>query len=288
MEKKAYRLAYIEGWSSIGLNTVIFVFKYWVGIATGSVAILADAWHTLSDSLTSVIVIIGTKASAKPADESHPFGHGRAELIASIIIGVMLLVVGFNFIMEAVQKLRNHETAAFGTTAAIVLAASIVLKEGMAQFSFWAGKKTRSRTLMADGWHHRSDAITSVIILIGIFFNKTYWWIDGVLGIAVALLICYAAFNILRESVNPLLGEAPDRMLALRIREISTQIIPDRINIHHIHIHRYGYHTELTLHIRLTGSMSLYEAHQIGTSLEGAIRTALDMETTIHFEPEEE
>ena len=136
------KLAYIEGWLSIVVNTILFALKYWAGVTSGSVAVMADAWHTLSDSATSAVVLIGTKVSAKSADEEHPFGHGRAELIASIIIGVLLAIVGVNFFIEAVDKLMNHETATYGWFVVIVFTVSIFAKEGLAQFSIRAGNKT--------------------------------------------------------------------------------------------------------------------------------------------------
>jgi len=105
MKSKSINLAYLEGIVSIFLNIILFALKYWVGVITGSIAIIADAWHTLSDSLTSLVVIIGAKVSSKPADKEHPFGHGRAESIASIIIGVLLFGVGLNFLFDAIQKL---------------------------------------------------------------------------------------------------------------------------------------------------------------------------------------
>ena len=119
--RKSDSLPQIEGWLSILLNILLFILKYWAGVVTGSIAILADAWHTLSDSFTSIIVLIGVKLSKRPANEEHPFGFGRAELIASIIISVLLFVVGFNFIIESFVKLSNHEITKFGNIAIIVI-----------------------------------------------------------------------------------------------------------------------------------------------------------------------
>ena len=176
---KKNRLAYIEGWLSIFTNIILFGLKYWAGIVTGSVAIIADAWHTLSDSISSVIVLIGIKISDKPADKEHPFGHGRAELIASMIIGVLLAIIAFNFVLESIEKLKDHESVVYGKLAIIVTIVSILSKEMLAQYAFWAGRKIKSPILKADGWHHRSDAISSILILIGIFIGKYFWWVDG-------------------------------------------------------------------------------------------------------------
>jgi cation diffusion facilitator family transporter len=288
MKKEFTYLAYTEGWVSIVLNTLLFAFKYWAGVVTGSVAIIADAWHTLSDSITSIVVIAGAKASSKPADKEHPFGHGRAELIASIIISVLLAVVAFNFLIESINKLIHKQSASFGLLAIVVFLASAVLKEGLAIFSFWAGKKTNSASLRADGWHHQSDAIASLVILAGIFLQSFFWWIDGVLGIIVALLILYTAIDILLKGANPLLGERPDEELKEKVMTIAKEIYSDNIYIHHMHIHKYGSHTELSFHIRLSGQIHLNRAHKLATRLEQAIKEKLGIESTIHMEPLDE
>ena len=131
MKNETKKLAYIEGIGSIVINVILFILKYWVGIMTGSIAILADAWHTLSDSLTSVVVILGAKISSKPADENHPFGHGRAESVASIIIGVLLFIVGSNFLFDAIQRLRSQEAAVFTMSAVIIFILSVIIKEDL-------------------------------------------------------------------------------------------------------------------------------------------------------------
>ena len=121
-------LPYIEGVLSIIANILLFGLKYWAGIVSGSIAIMADAWHTLSDSLSSVIVLLGAKFSKKPADKEHPFGHGRADLISAFIIGILLLLVAFDFVIESFHTLRDHESSQFGTISVVVIIASVVIK----------------------------------------------------------------------------------------------------------------------------------------------------------------
>ena len=254
-------------------------------MVSGSVALIADAWHTLSDSFTSLIVIVGFKVSTRPADKEHPFGHGRFEIISTLVIGVILVVVGFNFLIESIHRLNEHTAAKYGNLAIIITAVSIVLKEAMAQFAIRTGKRLRLNSLIADGWHHRSDAISSVLILIGIFIGGYYWWIDGVLGIIVALLIFYTSFDIIKDTFNPLLGEKPDDELINKVHELSKKIGEKDLNIHHERIHQYGYHQELTFHIELPGNMTLEEAHQIANRLDNMILTDLGVYTTIHMEP---
>lgn len=274
-----------EGWISIILNTILFIFQYWAGIVTGSLAIVADAWHTLTDSVSSVIVLIGGKISRKPADDEHPFGHGRAEHIAAIIIGVLLSLIAFNFVINAIEKFRNHEKVVYGLIAWIVTITTIISKEIMAQYAFKAARKTNSSVLKADGWHHRSDALSSTIILIGIFVGKYFWWTDSVLGFIVALLIGWASFSILKKEIKSLLGESPSLEMIESITKTGEKACKNKIFLHHIHIHNYGNHTELSCHIKLPPEMSLEESHNICTKVEKAINKEFGFIATIHPEP---
>lgn len=278
-------IGYLEGTVSIILNTLLFGLKYWVGMKTFSIAIIADAWHTLSDSLTSLVVIIGFKVSSKPADKKHPFGHGRAEIISSVIIGTLLAVVGVNFLIASIQRFINHQSASYGNLAIIVFIISMIVKEGLAQFSLRAGKKINSQSLMADGWHHRSDALVSLLILVGIFIEKYFWWVDSIMGIGVSLVIFYTTYTILKESISTLIGEEPSKDFEAEIRKIVTNSVSRDVKLHHFHSHKYGDNKELTFHIRLPAGMRLEEAHRIAEELENKIREEMNIEATIHLEP---
>lgn len=277
----------MEGWLSIMGNVLLFILKYWAGVVTGSIAIIADAWHTLSDSLSSVIVLVGAKISKKPADEDHPFGHGRADLISAFVIGILLLLVAFDFVIESYHTLRDRETSQFGTIAIVVMIISVVLKELLAQFAYRGAQKTKSKVLKADAWHHRSDAISSLVILVGIFLGKYYWWIDGALGMAVALMIGYAAYEIIRDSIHSLLGESPEKELLDELKKICERVYPPGLNPHHFHVHNYGDYTEVTFHIKLPHDMTIKDAHDIATNVEDEIKNKFGFVSTIHIEPRE-
>jgi len=283
-ETKRVNLVLAEGLVSVVGNVVLFALKLWVGLITGSVALVADAWHTLTDSISSAIVIVSAWASNKPADENHPFGHGRSDLICSVIIGVLLAMIGVEFIIRSVEQLRGGEQVVFGPAAIVVTLISIGVKEGMAQFAFWAGRRTDSPILKADGWHHRTDALSSVVILIGILCSGFFWWVDGVLGVMVALLIFYASFEILRDSINRLIGEKPNAEFLGRVRAIVEEIGPE-VDPHHFHLHRYGDHIELTFHIGMARELTLQEAHDKTHMIEQALRERMKIEATIHMEP---
>lgn len=274
-----------EGWISIIGNTVLFGLKYWAGIVTGSLALIADAWHTLSDTVSSIIVLIAGKVSRKPADDDHPFGHGRAEHIAAIIIGVLLAIVAFDFIVGAIEKFSSKEKTVFGTIAWAVTIVSILAKEAMAQYAFWAAKKTNSSILKADAWHHRSDALSSIVILIGLTVGNYFWWTDSVLSFIVALMIGYTSYEILSKEITALLGESPDDQLLISIRETAQNACDQPIYLHHIHIHNYGQHSEMSCHIKLPPKMPLEDAHDICTKIENAIEGKFGYISTIHPEP---
>ncbi|HSM47314.1 MAG TPA: cation diffusion facilitator family transporter [Draconibacterium sp.] len=274
-----------EGWISIIGNTLLFILKYWAGIITGSLALIADAWHTMSDTISSVIVLIAGWVSRKPADDDHPFGHGRAEHIAAIIIGVLLAIVAFDFVVGAIEKFGTREKTIFGTVALIATIVSIISKEVMAQYAFWAARKVDSSILKADGWHHRTDALSSVVILVGILFGKYFWWTDAVLSFIVALMIGWASYEILSKEITSLLGESPKEELLISIRETAQKTTDQPLHLHHIHIHNYGQHTELSCHIKLPPNMPLNEAHEICTNVELAILEKFGYISTIHPEP---
>lgn len=282
---KTRSLGFIEGWLSAVINIALFGLKFWVGVKANSVAMKADAWHTLSDTLTSVVVIIGFWIANRKPDEKHPFGHGRAEAIGAVIIGTLLFVVGATFLQESIQRLIHRQGVQFSTLAIAIFLVSVVIKEAMASFAIWAGNRIDSRSLIADGWHHRSDAVTSGLIVIGALLGRYFWWIDGVAGILVSLLIFYATYDIMIHSTSTLLGEKPDANLKEKLIDVAKQVAPQVTDIHHLHVHKYGDSTELTFHIYFPEQIELKQAHDIASAIEDVIRKELKMEATIHFEP---
>ena len=279
------KAGYVEGAVSIIVNTILFILKMWASVLTGSIALAADAWHTLSDSLSSVVVVVAAKLASRKADKEHPFGHGRWEQIASIFIAVILAIIAFGFMENSIKHFMNKEKVEYGLLAIIVTIISIIVKEILAQYAFYIGRKTNNSSVKADGWHHRSDALSSAVVLAGILFAKQFWWIDSVLGIIIALMLFYAVFIILKEAITKILGEEPDRELIGKITDEVKNIYNDDLNIHHFHLHNYITHKELTFHIRLKENLSIGEAHKIASEIEESILEKFDMSATIHVEP---
>lgn len=283
-EKK--RFGYYEGYLSISVNLILFLLKMFVGCRVNSVAMVADAWHTLSDCLTSMIVILGFWLASRPADRRHTFGHGRAESVASLIIGTLLVVVGVNFFYESGLRLIKGQGIGFSPLAVIVFIISAVVKEGLAQFAFWTARKTGAGSLRADAWHHRSDAVASLLIVIGVVFSRNFWWLDGLLGVLVSVLILHASYEIIRSSASYLLGEAPPEEKVNRVQAEVRKEFPELEGVHHVHVHHYGDHHEVTAHLKVPGSMSVDDAHEIATKIELIFRKEFNGDATIHVEPE--
>jgi len=285
--KKKRSIGYVVAWISIVLNLILFVIKYYAGTESGSIAVVADAWHSLSDTVTSFVVIIGFWIAARPPDKEHPYGHGRAESIASVIIATLLAVVGIELLIDSISRLQDKTAVEYDYIVIIVLAISIVSKEVMAQVSIRTGRKMNSESLVADGWHHRSDSISSVVILIGALFNL-FWWFDGALGIIVSIMILYTTYGIMKNSFGSFLGEAPDPELLKRIDRIINETDSRITHIHHYRLHSYGDHRELLLDFRLPPEMSVKEAHDIAEIAERRVFERLNIRMTVHVEPVKE
>lgn len=280
------RAGYIEGIVSVLANTVLFILKFWAGIVTGSIALTADAWHTLSDSLSSIIVIVAVKLSSKKPDNDHPFGHGRWEQIAALFIAFLLAIIAFDFLKDSIIQFKNHESVEFGAIAIVVTIISIIGKEALAQYAFYIGRKTNNVSIKADGWHHRTDALSSVVVLVGILFANQFWWIDSVLGVIISFMLFYATYQIAKEAINKLLGEKPSSELIEKIKNSIRQNYVEEMHLHHFHIHNYVGHQELTFHIKLKNDLSIEEGHKIADDIENIILEQFGIISTIHVEPQ--
>ncbi len=276
---------YIEGVVSVVVNTALFGLKMWAGVITNSLALTADAWHTLSDSLSSIVVIIATKLSSRKADKEHPFGHGRWEQISAIFIGVFLAIIAYDFMKESFISFSNKKSTNFGTIAIVVTIISIIVKEALAQYAFYIARKTNNTAIKADAWHHRTDAFSSVVVLVGIFFGKYFWWIDVLLGGVISLLLFYASYEIIKEAISKILGEEPTEELIKKIEIEIKNLNLDEIQPHHYHLHNYISHQELTFHIKMDGAKTLSHAHKVATDIENRILDVFGITSTIHVEP---
>ncbi|MBN1860954.1 MAG: cation-efflux pump [Candidatus Thermoplasmatota archaeon] len=282
------KYGYLEGLVSILGNISLFIVKLAMGLLINSIALIADSVHTLSDVGTSLIVIIGFKVAAKPSDHQHPYGYGRVEYIATVIIAVLLVVTAFGFIQQSLERIFNtinitHQEYAVIIGIAVLLTAGV--KEWMARFSLALGKKINSDALAADAWHHRSDALTSVGVGVSVI-GSSYGFplLDSLFGIIVSLIILYVGIQLGKTSANFLIGKSPEKETIETIQQIGHDI-PGVKNIHDISLHDYGTNKIITLHAEVDKELRLEAAHDLADKLEEKIREKIHCSTIIHVEP---
>ena len=279
------RVGQLEAWVSILVNSVLTAVKLGLGLAVNSLALIADGVHTLSDVVTSGVVLFGFKIAGKPADKEHPFGHGRAEYVATLIIAVMLGVVGFEFIKSAVGRLIAPVpvTAGWGVLAAIFL--TLLVKVWLGRFSQRLGQHIESSALKADAWHHRSDAISSALVLAALGGSSLgYPALDGAGGILVGSYLIWSGLAIAKEVIDPLLGEPPSPELIGRIRKLC-QTREHVIDAHDITVHNYGQHRFMALHVEVSDRLSAQKAHDIAEEVAEFLRAELGAYATVHIDP---
>jgi len=282
------RIGYLEAWVSIIGNVLLFLLKLLIGIAINSLSLIADAFHSLSDVLTSIVVLVGFKFGEKPADKEHPFGHGRIEIIATLIIAFLLIVVTYDIGKSAILRIISPQKVKFSSIAIIFMIASAGFKEWMASFSIFLGKKINASSLIADAWHHRSDAIASLLVGLGLIFMRfNLYLIDGILAVCVAILIGWIAVRLIITSSNTLIGEAPDSKLINKISQISLSV-PGVINMHDIYVHDYNTNKIISLHVEVNDNLLADAAHEIATTVEEKIKEKTHAyNVTAHIDPKE-
>lgn len=283
------KYGYFTGTLSIIINIGLFAVKLVFGLALRSISILADAVHSLSDVATSLILIVGIHMSAKPPDQRHPFGHGRAELITSVIIACILVAIGYEFIEKGIHRISAPTMLRPDIKVVILFAGTIILKELLARMTFTLGRAVNSAAIRADAWHHRTDSLSTVLVIIGlILYRAGISAVDGILGIVVGIFIGYTGIMLIRESASSLMGEAPSPEFINHIKMLALSCEGIR-DVHHIRIHDYGGRLEITIHIRLKADTPLAIAHIKATEVETCIQEAVeDAQVTVHTEPGDE
>ena len=279
------KVGFLEGIVSIGINVLIAGIKFFYGIAFHSISLIADAVHSLSDVLSSVVVIVGFKISSRPPDEDHPFGHGRMELIASVIVATLLFVVGLEFLKDSIAKIIKPNVSELSMSGVAIVAFTLLLKEALARFSFFLGKTIDSSVLIADGHHHRSDAISTVLVLISLGFVHAGWpRADGIGGLLVSVFIMGTAIGLIRESASPLMGRNPTPELVAKVREIALEH-DGVIGVHDIVVHDFRSIYNISLHIEVDFTMSLCRAHDISDTIENRIQELFPGWAVVHVDP---
>jgi len=279
------KIGVFQGWVSVLVNGLLFILKLVIGIMVGAVSVIADAIHTLSDVISSSVVIWGFKQSEKPADVEHPYGHGRAEYIATLIIAVLLVVAGIEFIQEAIHRIQNPKPVSSEWWMIIVLGATILLKEITARYAEFLSSKIASGTLHADAWHHRTDAISSLLVVLALIAgNYGYPAVDGWAGLGVALFLIFTGYEIAKDAVDDLIGKPPASEEVDAIRQIVVSV-EGVLGAHDIVVHSYGHDKFVSIHIEIDADKTTAEAHDISERVEARLTGTLGIEPTIHLDP---
>ena len=279
------RIGKLQGWVSVLVNGILFVIKLAIGIVVGSVSTIADAIHTLSDVISSGIVIWGFHEAEKPADPEHPYGHGRIEHIATLIIAVLLIVAGIEFIRTSVGRIINPTSISPSWAMVIIILATIFLKELIAQYAQFLSQKISSGTLKADAWHHRADAISSLLVVIAMIAGKYgYYSIDGWAGLGVALFVIWTGYMIAKEAIDEIIGTPPSDVMIEDVKQIVSTV-EGVLGVHDITIHSYGNEKFASIHIEIDEKKSSAQAHDISEEIEQILYQKLGIEPTIHIDP---
>lgn len=277
---------FLGGIIGILVNVVLFTIKLSVGLITSSISITADAFNNLSDAASSIITILGFKLSSMPADKEHPFGHGRIEYISALIVAFMVMLVGVQFIKSSFQKIINPDIVVFELIPFILLLVSILLKVWLSRFNKHIGDTINSSALKAASVDALGDVFTSSCVAISFLAAKfTSIPIDGYMGMGVALFIVYSGFNLVKETLNPLLGEAPDPELVNAINE-KVMSYDNILGTHDLIIHNYGPgRCMCSIHAEIPSDISLVKIHEIIDKAERDISNELNIYLVIHIDP---
>ncbi|HXL02907.1 MAG TPA: cation diffusion facilitator family transporter [Candidatus Atribacteria bacterium] len=283
LASKAY-YAKLEAWASILVNFILFGIKLYYGNLSQSLALTADAFETLSDVATSLAIFFIARELNRAPDREHPFGHGRLEDTTTLIIAVLLFVVGIQFLIQGYRRILHPSPIQFSLPALFAILIGIGGKEILAQIALFLGKKaSNSELLIAKAWHHRSDALDSLPVLV-VFLFPRYPWLDGVSSLFTSITIIWIASKILRGSVSRLLGRSISPQEREKILNIASQF-KEVSNVHSIYLHDYGGRGVITMHIEVDGNLSVKEGHDLSEKMEKEIKNQTGFEGIVHVEP---
>lgn len=279
----------ISGVICIFCNVLLFAAKLVAGILFSSVSVIADAVNNLSDAASNIVMFLGFKMAAKPADREHPYGHGRYEYVSALIISVVILVVGVELFKSGIEKIIGGESAVFSYITVGVLAASIAVKGGMWAFNYRLGRKINSETVRAAAIDSLNDVLATAAVLISLIVSRYIGFdLDGYMAIAVAAFIIFGGVGLIRQALSPLLGKAPDGDLVERIRK-RVLSYDGVTGAHDLMVHDYGPGRQFaSVHVEIPASVGIVKAHAITDEIERDFLRNDGLHMVVHLDPIEE
>ncbi len=276
----------ISGAIGVALNILLFLTKMFASLISGSISILGDALNNLSDAASSIVTLIGFKLSGQAADEEHPFGHGRLEYVAGLIVSLLIILTGIELVHSSFSKILNPEPTTFNAVVGFILIFSIIIKIIMFQGNIQASKKIESAALKSTAIDSISDVLTTSIVLVSAIVSYYFKLnIDGFIGIVVGFLIVRAGINAARDTINPLLGEPPSKEL---LEEIETTVKAHNgvLGVHDIVVHNYGpSRIFMSLHVEVPSRQDLITVHDLIDDIENELRQKYHCTAVIHMDP---
>lgn len=287
-EKVAVRTAYgvLASGAGIFCNVLLFLVKFIAGTVLHSVSVRADAFNNLSDAGSSVIGLAGVKMAEKPADEEHPFGHGRIEYIAALIVSFLVIEVGFTFFKDSIGKIREPEVLRFQTVSLVILILSIGVKLWMGAFNRKLGKRIDSQVMLATAADATGDVITtSATVFSLVFWRITGINIDGIVGLGVSLVVMWAGVGIARDTLKPLIGEAATKEDYRKIKEFVEKY-DGIVGSHDLIVHNYGPGRSMaSIHAEVPNDTSIEDSHEVIDKIERDAARELGIFLVIHMDP---
>jgi len=276
----------LSGIVGIVCNVLLFAVKFLLGTLTASVAITADAFNNLGDASSGIVSFLGFKMASRPADKEHPYGHARYEYLAGLTVCVLILVIGVELLKESFGKILRPEQVNFSWITVIVLLLAIGVKLWLAVFNRTLGKRINSQTLLATAADSRNDVIaTGTVILATVLSYVTKVQLDGYMGLLVALFILYSGVNLVKETLDPILGKAADEEL---VKEIEKRIMsyPGVLGTHDLMIHDYGPGRQFgSVHVEVAAEEDVLKSHDMVDNIERDFLGELNIHLIVHMDP---
>lgn len=279
------RLGMLAGWTSAVLSFLLAVTKGWLGLVSGSVSLMADATNNLTDVGSSLVIALGFQWSRKPRDEKHPFGHGRIEAVATLVLAIAMILIGVEVAQTSIVRLIHPKPIEAPDWLLVAVGVTVAVKTWMAVFARRLANLTRSQALAADAWNHAFDMVCTLMVVAALVSARMGWGIlDGWMAIGVAVFILYTGVAYARGAIDILLGEKPDPQTVRNIYK-TVMGVEGVLGAHEIMVHQYGDVHMVSFHIEVDARMSLVDAHNLSEIAEEAVETQLGWRAVAHADP---